>query len=251
MENASKALLMAAGILISIIIIGLVVIMFSNLRQSQSETELEKEIMQITKYNQKFEQFNRTILYGSDIVSIINLAEDYNKVQAREDIGYTPITININIKTPISLVQSSDDKNYKRYIIRSGKHVISKNSSGDNIKTTMKLIDNEIQKIENTYNQKGKAIDTLIKLKQKYDSEIQTYKYTTNRQTEAQKLEEQYKKELQPYGGKDAVEKDIRRYTALNTTITDFRTKYFTCTNTQYDNSGRMILIEFNEESPN
>lgn len=250
MENASHALLIAGGILISLLVISLVVFMFGNISNTQAEEQMKKEIMQIDEYNKRFEQYNRTILYGSDIISVINLAEDYNKIQASEEMGYTPMNIKIVIIDEISLVANKDDGNYKKYIIRKGIHQIGPQNTTNNVKSTIATIETKIESIEDDYNNKGKPIDTIIKLKQKYDNEIQSNKQV-GRITEANNIQEQYKEEMKKYGGYEAVEKDIRVYSALNSTLTSFRAKYFTAKNTEYDNTGRITSITFEEVLPN
>ena len=62
MENASKALLMAGGILIAILVIGLVVYMFntsSNLKKTSEDTEL---VEQIAAFNKEYEAYNKKLM---------------------------------------------------------------------------------------------------------------------------------------------------------------------------------------------
>ncbi len=248
MENASKALIMAGGILISILIIGLVVFMFSNLGNVQSEAELAKEAMQIEKYNKRFEQYNRSMLYGSDIISVINLAEDYNNVQASEQLGYTPMTLIINITNNITIVEGSEKAKYE---IKAKKHIIldDKKDSSDTVKNILKNIDDKIAKIEEDYI-KVEPIDNIIRIKQTYDNEINAYT-RLGRTTDADNKRKEYNDKMKDYGGKDKVEKDIKMYTQLKSTKTNFTSKYFTAKDVKYDDTGRMIAITFEEVEPN
>ncbi len=85
MENASKALIMAGSILIALLVIGLVIYTYNQLSDiEQTESDSEYTI-KATEYMRQFEQFNRT-LYGSELLSLANLQEDYNKLRAGDRI---------------------------------------------------------------------------------------------------------------------------------------------------------------------
>ena len=109
MENASKALLMAGTLLISLVIITALIFVFRNISNFQraSETTLSEE--QVNEFNRSFTSFEKD-LYGSELLSLINKAVDYNEKNTQE--GYVPITIVVNVKigtgydNTTSLVQS-------------------------------------------------------------------------------------------------------------------------------------------------
>lgn len=80
MENASKAIIMAGGILISIVIISLLVLLFGGIGGAYDAQNEALSIKQIEEYNRKFAKYNDTKgLYGSELLSLGNLVEDYNK----------------------------------------------------------------------------------------------------------------------------------------------------------------------------
>lgn len=106
MENASKALIMAGSILISIMIISLLIFGFnqiSHLEQTKEDAELV-DIM--AEYTRRFEQFNRTV-YGSELLSLGNLAEDYDHSYKRVEAGFAPVDITVKITKGIT-----DSNNY-------------------------------------------------------------------------------------------------------------------------------------------
>lgn len=78
MENASKALLMAGGILIAVLIIGLLVYMFNSSSQLFKTSEDIEQLEQIVAFNKEYEAYNRKLMRGTDIVSIINKANSNN-----------------------------------------------------------------------------------------------------------------------------------------------------------------------------
>lgn len=72
MENASKALTMAGGILIAVLVIGLVVYMFSSSGNLFQEQQSEEEIAQLKAFNEPYISYNRKLLRGTDVISVMN-----------------------------------------------------------------------------------------------------------------------------------------------------------------------------------
>lgn len=100
MENASKALLMAGGVLMAILVISMLVLMFSNLTNVFSEGNQANREAQIVKFNMEYESYNREGVRGTEILSLLAKVEDYNKYQSDYEgtnAGYSPITVNINM----------------------------------------------------------------------------------------------------------------------------------------------------------
>ena len=80
MENASKALIIAGGVLIGLITISLYYFMFSNIRNFVDVTSTDYNEKEVLAFNQGFEAYNKKLMYGSDIVSVINKAIDNNAI---------------------------------------------------------------------------------------------------------------------------------------------------------------------------
>lgn len=79
MENASKAIIMAGGILISIVIISLLVLLFGGIGGAYDAQNEALSIKQIEEYNRKFAKYNDTKgLYGTELISLANLMNEYN-----------------------------------------------------------------------------------------------------------------------------------------------------------------------------
>lgn len=78
MENATKALLIAGGLLISMITISMFYLIFGNMSQMTSDVSEKTEPKQLIAFNSKFEAYNKKLMYGIDIVSVINMAIDNN-----------------------------------------------------------------------------------------------------------------------------------------------------------------------------
>lgn len=80
MENASKALLMAAGVLLGLMIISLAVLLFTNFGGTSSQIHDNIEQNQISQFNSQFTKYigkNNVTIY--DVISMANLATENNK----------------------------------------------------------------------------------------------------------------------------------------------------------------------------
>ena len=78
MENAAKALEMAGGILIAILVITMFTYMFNNLSENQAVQTYNAETDKLKAFNAKYLAYDKSILYGADIISVINQALSNN-----------------------------------------------------------------------------------------------------------------------------------------------------------------------------
>lgn len=109
MENASKALIMAATVLIGVMLISIGVYLFSIYGEYSSNMYAKMESAQIDQFNAQFLKFygtrqnnngqSETILCTiHDIISLANLAKQNNKEQGIENLdGYSEATNYIQI----------------------------------------------------------------------------------------------------------------------------------------------------------
>lgn len=79
MENASKALLMAAGVLIGILILSLAVYLFVSFGSSSAEIHKQQEEQQIGQFNSQFLSYEGKECTIYDVVSVANLATESNR----------------------------------------------------------------------------------------------------------------------------------------------------------------------------
>lgn len=102
MENATKALLIAGGVLISIVIISMLMLMFNNLNNYQQNRNDEKRVDQTLAFNQQYEGYARDDVRGNELISLINKVVDYNyrksSVSSIETDHYQQIEITIDLK---------------------------------------------------------------------------------------------------------------------------------------------------------
>ena len=102
MENASKALLMTGSILIGIILLSLAVYIYnvmSDAKQMEASAFSEE---QLVKYNMEFLSYDKSVMYGTDVISILNKAIDNNK--RYEDDNSMHIDVAFILKDDVSAV---------------------------------------------------------------------------------------------------------------------------------------------------
>lgn len=153
MENASKALIIAGEVLISIIIISALVLMFNNLTSYQNVSEQNEQENEVIQFNTRYEAYNRDDVRGNDLYSLINRVVDYNERKTEvgiegSEFAYQPITINVNL-------QSEDGKNESEFKAPDGTLRIFKTGSKFTINSTnhtfKKLFSDKLSPIESNY----------------------------------------------------------------------------------------------------
>lgn len=100
MENASKALLIAGGILIALLIIALLVYSFGSMSGYFSSEETKEEAEQLEAFNKQYEAYQRKLLRGTDVVSVINKVLDNNDKYGPD--GYNEPNYIIEVKIEIN-----------------------------------------------------------------------------------------------------------------------------------------------------
>ena len=82
MENATRALTMAGGILIALMILGALFLMFNNLSSYQNQNDTSTKSTQIAEFNNQFEPYNKDNLNNKDNLTLMELHSVYNKVNS-------------------------------------------------------------------------------------------------------------------------------------------------------------------------
>lgn len=106
MENASKALVMAGGVLIAIMVIALAFLVFNNLSESRQTDEEMIKAKQTAEFNKEFESYNKKLLRGTDIITVINKAIANNEKYLDQDKVYD-IDIQFTLRTKVTAVTVS------------------------------------------------------------------------------------------------------------------------------------------------
>lgn len=98
MENATKALLIAGGMIITVMLASLLAFGYNRLASSY---QLENELLtneQLDKFNKQFQNYRGEVIRGNELISLMNKVIDYNASQVDDkEIQYKRIKVNIQI----------------------------------------------------------------------------------------------------------------------------------------------------------
>lgn len=239
MENASKALIMAGSILISIMIIGLVVFSYNQIVSVQRIKDNADSVSKLTEYSKMFEQYN-TSIYGSELLSLANLQE-YYKVSQKDVEGYDEIKIVVKIKNQIK-----DDDNKKLYL-KSGECDLT------DVRIALTDLEDDIANYEDA-NKKGYKNEIE---KKKGARSVKYYAQLSNRQIAvlfevpftSGEEDSAIVDKLTTFPKTADLMKDIDKYKNLKTMYTGFKNTVFTCEKTGYNKyNGRINEMYFKEK---
>lgn len=137
MENASKALLIAGGVLIAIIILTIGVTLYTMYSKQSKEYNEIFSATEISKFNSKFEVYiGRTDITAQEIVTVVNLAKQYNNT--------------VKIKVDSTILQFNKTNTPENFIM-------------ENLNNTFSFVNGTNDNPNPTYDETGKI--TGIKLK--------------------------------------------------------------------------------------
>lgn len=210
MENASKALVMAGGILIAIMILATLAYAAGQWGLIPQSMEQSKEAQQLAKFNQEYESYNKDVMYGSDVVSVLNKAISNNSVIGNDTTH--PNYINIKIKINQGAIGETVTE-YKTTYYKDGTVKTSKTNEQESIR-----LDNGEYSLEGN----------LAKIKTLLENTAKTEK-------------------SKPKSGLEDGNR-IETYTVTVPALQEFKGKrYFSCTGVRYNNQGRINYLEFTE----
>lgn len=79
MENAAKALGIAAGVLLAVILMSLIAYFFSNISKWPQQQDDMESAEQLAKFNKEYEVYEKSQMYGVDVISCLNKAKSNNE----------------------------------------------------------------------------------------------------------------------------------------------------------------------------
>lgn len=216
MENASKALIIAGSVLLSILIISALVLMFNQLGELKRTEASAEDLKKINEYNKQIEGFERAGLYGSEILSIANLVNDYN--QRQSDLkGYEPIIFKVEFA-------SENDKLKKEY------------TQSTDLTNDFNQLENKLIKLENR-KYYGKTLDELSKMK---SLQLKNLLLENN-----EPIENLNKEEVMDYlkENNSNFKKEIEEYEELKTSIRNIKNRKFQKPEITYNKQGNIKSI--------
>ena len=119
MENASRALQIAAGVMLGVMLMALIVFTFKQMGAWPEQQDESLTTEQLLLFNQEYEVYGKKQMYGVDVISCLNKVQSYNNkyVLKVNDGEYTSsgfftgssekygeehlIDVCVNIKTPL------------------------------------------------------------------------------------------------------------------------------------------------------
>lgn len=211
MENASKALTMAAGVLIAILIIALIYLLINNISDLSQQDEQQLIAKQTATFNKEFESYERKLMRGVDLITVINKAIANNEKYENEEKIY-----DINI---VFTLKSSVTETTEKY---------KDNKKVGNDKT--RVVFEKDKKIELVNNKESDRIN----------SDIRSFmKLGVNETKDGYQI--QYEKD-------DKGKEDKTSYTKIKNSYKEFKRKIFKCTKMEYsDETGRVNYLEYEE----
>ena len=99
MENASKALVMAGGILIALLVVGALMLMINQVSYYQKSESTSEKAQQQAEFNKEYVQFTYGDVKGYELISLVNKVINYNSKEAvGNSVDYSlKITVNIDM----------------------------------------------------------------------------------------------------------------------------------------------------------
>lgn len=216
MENATKALVMAGGVLIAIMTIATLLYaanMWGVFPSTKDESDFSE---QLAKFNQQYEAYNKKALYGTDIVSVLNKAVDNNNDITKEEKD----TLFINVKIELISNVVSRETTYKIY------------ADGTQEEDT-KYGDKPLLKANTPYSLDG---NNTVALKD----------FLTNFINNSGKISST-KPGNELINGEN---KKYQQYTVTSVENSEFKIKVFECVEVGYNEIGRINYMYFKEVNP-
>lgn len=244
MENAAKALIIAGSVLIALIIIGALILMFSNLTAYQETNTQTTREAQITEFNRQYETYDRDNVRGSDLYSLLNKVIDYNRRQSTEGTGWADQGDEINfqaMEVSFSLNNVANnlvaDNSKGRLLIRNNNYTINKTSN-----SFENSIKGEIDRLEDEYGQDSLTNLTTNLTKIFIDdrsSDSEKNKAVNDFNSASKKIDISSFNEINE---DSTIREDVYKYYEY----IQFKRAYFNCTNVTYNNkTGRIISMTF------
>ncbi len=245
MENAAKALIMAASVLIAIVIISAFILMMSNLTSYQESSYQSNLSAQIAEFNNQFVTYDRSDIRGSDMISLMNRVSDYNARYADSE-GFTEMQITIKMNGyndelafdgTNRIITQSEYTQDNIYLIVGQPNLTTVNGLGS---VSSEVSSGPIRTIENKYQQKycNQLSSEISNIKSIVDSSG-----TTTEKNETFDEEKILPNSASSYGGISVIYEDALKYYEY----IQFKRAYFDCKGEpEYDkNTGRILKMEF------
>ena len=275
MENASKALLIAGGVLVSILVITVFIYMITRISEFRRSNEDLARIENVSEFNKRFTNYQRDDVQGYELLSLIHNVIDYNEQYSTDSTinkdSYNPISLTISLvtenNTPLRN-QLTYDNNNRLFTLDTYKDEIKANNRNTS-NSFQYSIEKKIEDAKNTLGIQGddiasklaKNIGSIFKTKEqiqseaeKYDSEDAVYNLMANTYNQCTGTNEMTCSSAKNYlvikkdaSGNYTNGNKYYNYANMLYEYMQFKRGQFKCTDLQYDQATeRVSSIKFN-----
>lgn len=287
MENAVKALEMAAGVLLGVILMALVAYFFTTISSWPQNEEDITSSEQLSKFNLEYEVYNKSKMYGVDVISCLNKVISNNEKYAeggaflggnaslsdyKQRENYW-INIKIKLKTGTKLTENlqlyycdEDNKEKERLSGEDGKTVNVSDSGLSKLKNAIEKVGNYTKFTtttdikESIYNQEVEIINSgspyisdgyICLIYHKADGNISDMNQSiTDLLKKIQSVTSDASSGNLTFSIINSTGKDYRKWTTIvwQTALYDLKNRKFSCTSFTYNiTTGRVNEIVFEE----
>lgn len=233
MENASKALLMAAGVFLVMLILALVIFAWGKFSDYQNSKDSLVDIEDTAKFNEQFTHYERDDVQGYELLSLANKVIDYNK--RRADVEGAQ---NSEKSNPITLAVKLENKKTEFAYDGTNRLITGNEYKISGVGNSFDSITSEGIRIENTY---GTNISQISKLISSFFSD-EVKNDEDKKDNAKKKFNSLSKTKVENYNELLRYKNDIYKYYEYM----QFKKGVFNCENLTYDNStGRVNNMEF------
>ena len=236
MENSVDALQIAGGLLIAVLLITLIVFVFrsvSNMENTKRDLEVSQES---AEFNKKFLAFDKSSMYGTDVISVLGMAISNNKIQNQQLMANPDGKYNKNVRYSMNI--EIKVKNTVQSKVTKTAYIAQKDEN--EITQMVKITDASIYRgLGLSSNPEITQGDVILNGGTTYDLSPQD--------------DEKYKKlEKLSTLDRNNIEKTSKRF-GNKTVITekdpiginDFKKVIYKCTDVQYNEVGRIYYMKF------
>lgn len=241
MENATKALTIAASVLIAVVILGALLLTFNSLSSYQNTNTKNTRDAQVLEFNNQYEIFNRKEVRGSDLYSLLNKVVDYNRRKSDDtkdendegkSILYKSMTVSYDLKN------KNNDFAYDNIPRIFTQNDMTVNLTTSKINQFTRIVTQKVNEIEQIADEDGLQ-NLVVGIPNLFD------KGTTREQETAIKLwNNNAKRKVKEYKELNTDSNKNAIYTYYE--FIQFKRAIFKCTNVGYDDgTGRIISMSF------
>lgn len=270
MENATKALLIAAGVFLAIMLITLLMMGYTQIsgyykQQSELLTTEQKD-----KFNKQFQNYNRKDIRGNELISLMNKVIDYNTSESYENgTNYERIKVTISMGSSILIKDNFMPRNGSSESIISS-IITNTNETGSNYdkdKALVKITNTPSELIQESkiiYNNDDYVTDTqLQKLTMELDRILIDENGVGNQEIENRRIRKQIIKSVlkieistdslyRTQGADQDKMVTIRKIASQYYQYTQFKRAKFECIEMKHDaNTGRVVEMNFKVQTKN